>query len=65
MTRDGLFLIENGRISAPVKNLRFNESPVVFLSNIVALSRPERVDHVKVPAVLSEGFTFSSTTESV
>lgn len=65
MTRDGLFLIENGAVSDPVQNLRFNESPVVFLSNIAALSRAERIGQVKVPGVLSEGFTFSSTTESV
>jgi predicted Zn-dependent protease len=65
MTRDGLFLIENGALGAPVRNLRFNESPVVFLNNIAALSRAQRVAQVKVPGVLSEGFTFSSTTESV
>jgi len=66
MTRDGLFLIENGRIIHPVTNLRFNESPVVFLQNVIAMSRPERVeDWAKVPGVMSEGFTFSSKTESV
>jgi predicted Zn-dependent protease len=66
MTRDGLFLIENGRIVHPVTNLRFNESPVVFLQNVIAMSRPERVgDWVKVPGIMSDRFTFSSTTESV
>jgi predicted Zn-dependent protease len=66
MTRDGLFLIENGRIIHPVTNLRFNESPVVFLQNVIAMSRPKRVeDWAKVPGVMSEGFTFSSKTESV
>jgi predicted Zn-dependent protease len=66
MTRDGLFLIENGRIIHPVKNLRFNESPVVFLQNVIAMSRPERVeDWAKVPGIMSEYFTFSSITESV
>ncbi len=66
MTRDGFFLIENGKIVAPLKNLRFNESPMVFLSNIVEMSRPERVDDwAKVPGIMSENFTFSSKTESL
>jgi predicted Zn-dependent protease len=65
MTRDGLFRIENGRVDGPVTNLRFNESPVVFLKNITALSRPERVGRFKVPGIVSEEFTFSSGTESL
>ena len=66
MTRDGLFLLEGGKIVGPAKNLRFNESPVVFLRNVVAMSRPERVGNLaKVPTIMSEGFTFSSETESV
>jgi predicted Zn-dependent protease len=66
MTRDGLFLVEDGRVIRPVKNLRFNESPVFFLQNVLAMSRPERVGSwAKVPAIMSEGFTFSSGTESV
>ncbi|MBN2541905.1 TldD/PmbA family protein [bacterium] len=66
MTRDGFFLVEDGKIVAPVKNLRFNESPVVFLSNIVAMSKPQRVGSwAKVPAIMSRNFTFSSKTESV
>jgi predicted Zn-dependent protease len=66
MTRDGLFLIEDGKIVSPVKNLRWNESPIVFLNNIVAMSRPERVlQYAMLPGVMSEGFTFSSKTESV
>jgi predicted Zn-dependent protease len=66
MTRDGLFLVKNGEIVAPVKNLRFNESPVVFLRNVVAMSRPKRIGGwTKVPGIMSEAFTFSSKTESV
>jgi predicted Zn-dependent protease len=66
MTRDGLFLVEDGRISCPVKNLRFNESPLVLFRNIVGLSRHGYVNNfMRLPAVMSEGFTFSSTTESV
>ena len=66
MTRDGLFKIEGGKVAGPVKNLRFNESPLVFLANAVAMSAPERLgDWAVVPGVMSEGFTFSSKTESV
>lgn len=66
MTRDGLFMIEDGRIAGPVKNLRFNESPLVAFKNIIGLSRPHYVDgRMRVPAVMCEGFSFSSTTESV
>jgi len=66
MTRDGLFLVENGKIVRPVGNLRFNESPVVFLQNVVSLSEPRYVGGwAKVPAIMSEGFTFSSTTDSL
>ena len=43
LTRDGTFLIENGKISKAVKNLRFNESPLFMLNNLEALGRAERV----------------------
>ncbi len=66
ITRDGLFLVKDGRVAAPVRNLRFNESPVVFLKNVSAMSRPQRIGNMaKVPGILSEGFTFSSVTESI
>ena len=66
LTRDGLFLVENGEVTGPVQNLRFNESPLVFLSNVVALGEPRRVGpSAKIPAVMSENFTFSSKTTSV
>ncbi len=65
MSRDGLFRIRDGAVAGPVRNLRFNESPLVFLHNVLALGAAKRVGGVKVPAILSDGFTFSSTTESV
>jgi predicted Zn-dependent protease len=40
MTRDGLFLIENGEIAGPVQNFRWNMSPLVGYNNITALGRP-------------------------
>lgn len=68
MTRDGVFLVEDGRIVRPVSNLRWNESPISFLNNLVALSRPIRTggwSNMKVPGALSENFTFTSVTASV
>jgi predicted Zn-dependent protease len=66
MTRDGLFWIENGQIRYPVKNLRFNETPLVFLRNIVELSRAQRVGSwAKMPGIMSRYFSFSSKTEAV
>ena len=40
MTRDGLFLIENGEIAGPVQNFRWNMSPLVGFANISAIGRP-------------------------
>jgi predicted Zn-dependent protease len=65
MTRDGLFLVQGGKVAGAVKNLRFNESPIVFLKNVVAMSRPARVGGIQVPGVMSTDFTFSSKTESL
>jgi predicted Zn-dependent protease len=40
MTRDGLFLIENGEITGPVQNFRWNMSPLVGYNNITAVGQP-------------------------
>jgi predicted Zn-dependent protease len=40
MTRDGLFLIENGEIAGPVQNFRWNMSPLVGFANISAIGTP-------------------------
>ncbi len=42
MTRDGLFLIENGEIAGPVQNFRWNMSPIVGYNNITAIGEPCR-----------------------
>jgi predicted Zn-dependent protease len=39
MTRDGLFLIENGEIAGPVQNFRWNMSPIVGYNNLTAVGR--------------------------
>ena len=40
MTRDGLFLIENGEVVGPVQNFRWNDGPARGFNNITALGTP-------------------------
>ncbi len=74
LTRDGLFLIEDGRVTRAVRNFRFNESPVIALNNLEAIGRPVRVaaaesggvgGSVVVPPLLVREFTFTSISEAV
>lgn len=65
MTRDGTFWIENGKISHPVCNLRFNQRLPEFLRDLDAVGRVERYGDAAVPAVRTRAFQFSSTTDSV
>lgn len=64
MTRDGTFLIKNGRIAAGVKNLRFTQSILEALSAVSAIaSDGQLTDHVWCPAMKLDAFSFSSGTE--
>jgi predicted Zn-dependent protease len=47
LTRDGTFYIENGKIQYPVKNFRFNESPIIMLNNLEELGKVERTVSVE------------------
>jgi predicted Zn-dependent protease len=67
MTRDGTFLIEHGRITGGVRNLRFNQS-IVDALGAVAFSKDQHRSgqysySLVVPAAKMERFTFTSTTE--
>ena len=42
LTRDGVYLVEDGRVRGAVNNFRFNESPVDLLSRISEVGRTER-----------------------
>lgn len=42
-TRDGVFLIEDGVVTKPVRNLYLRETPVYMLKELLALGRPEEV----------------------
>ncbi|MAB78178.1 MAG: peptidase C69 [Planctomycetes bacterium] len=72
LTRDGVFWIENGRVTHPVNNFRWNDSPVHVLQEAEALSKPVRVGgrngrsiHAFVPAIRVASFGFSSVSEAV
>ena len=71
LTRDGTFLIENGRISKAVRNFRFNDSPLFLLNNLDALGRAQRLagteagGDVVMPSVKSHDFNFTSLSEAV
>ena len=68
MTRDGTFLVENGRIKQGIRNFRFNESLIHMLSNVEAMSPPlrscgeESFDMV-VPAMKIRDFNFTEVTK--
>ncbi|WP_221392490.1 TldD/PmbA family protein [Dyadobacter sp. NIV53] len=65
LTRDGTFYIENGQIKHPVKNFRFNESPVIMLNNLEAIGKPVRTRGNMVPPLKIRDFTFSSLSDAV
>ena len=65
LTRDGTFYIENGRIKHPVKNFRFNESPIIMLNHLEALGKPVRVGGNLVPPLKIRDFTFTSLSDAV
>ena len=65
MTRDGTFLIEDGKISHPIKNLRFNQCLPEMLDNVVALSQAKRCGGSVIPGCKVENFHFSSITDSI
>ena len=71
LTRDGTFYIENGEIKYPIKNFRFNESPVIMLNNIDELGKPVRVQGdesstvMMLPPMRLRDFTFTSLSDAV
>jgi predicted Zn-dependent protease len=74
LTRDSTFFIENGKIKHPVKNFRFNESPVIMLNNLETLGKQVRVSvdggpgggaNFLVPYMKIRDFTFTSLSDAV
>jgi len=68
-TRDGLWLVEHGRIAKAVKNFRITESPLFMLNNVEQLGVPQRVFRPYAPAVvpplLVRDFNCSSLIDAV
>ncbi|UCD40855.1 MAG: TldD/PmbA family protein, partial [Chloroflexota bacterium] len=69
MTRDGVFMVENGEIAYPVKNLRFTQSYLEALANVDSIGRETRLlkseygsfgNHV--PALKLNAFNFTGVT---
>ncbi|MCC7002676.1 MAG: TldD/PmbA family protein [Gemmatimonadaceae bacterium] len=74
LTRDGTFLVENGKVTRPIKNLRYNESPIFMLNNLMMMGRPERVSAsesggpgqaIIVPPLKCRDFNFTSTSDAI
>lgn len=70
LTRDGTFLIEKGKITTPIKNFRYNDSPATLMRNVVAMGVPRRAGlsgyRVSVvPTMVVEGFNFESVSDAI
>ena len=68
MTRDGCFLIENGRLGPPLRNLRFTQSVLALLRQITDMSAETRLvvgplGPIRVPAIKARGFAFTGVSE--
>ena len=68
MTRDGTFLIENGEIVAPVRNLRFTQSYVDALNHVDLLGKDAKLQkdmfaYNRVPALKIAKWNFTGVTE--
>lgn len=72
LTRDGNFLIENGHVTAPVRNMRFNQRLGELFANVIAFGRTERAWRASggggaaaAPPMLAEKFHFSSKSSGI
>jgi Predicted Zn-dependent proteases and their inactivated homologs len=68
MTRDGLFLVENGTVTTAVRNFRFNQSLIELLQNVQEMSpsvrtTAEEAFEMVVPAMKATGFHFTEPTK--
>ncbi|WP_328325271.1 MULTISPECIES: TldD/PmbA family protein [unclassified Streptomyces] len=74
LTRDGVYLVENGEVTGEVNNFRFNESPVDLLSRATEAGRTERTlprewgdwfTRAAMPALRIPDFNMSSVSQGV
>jgi predicted Zn-dependent protease len=67
MTRDGTFLVKDGAVQRPVRNLRFNVSLVEMLNKVIALGPAVRAAGEEgfpavVPPMMVQDFNFTEST---
>jgi PmbA protein len=69
MTRDGVFMIEDGELAYPVKNLRYTMPYIKALTNVEAVGKATHIlvgefvgISVRVPALKIQGFNFTGST---
>jgi predicted Zn-dependent protease len=68
MTRDGTFLVEDGKIKSGIRNFRFNQSLIAMLTNVEAMNAPVRASgeesfDMVVPAMKVKEFNFTEVTK--
>ncbi|HKU61456.1 MAG TPA: metallopeptidase TldD-related protein [Gemmatimonadales bacterium] len=68
-TRDGLWLIENGKVTRPVKNFRFTDSPLFLFNSVESLGTPVPVFRPRgpmiVPPLKASSFNFTRLVDAV
>jgi predicted Zn-dependent protease len=65
LTRDGIWLVEKGKIVSPVNNFRFNDGPAALLRNVDAMSASVRAGRMVVPAIRARDFNMASKSDAV
>jgi predicted Zn-dependent protease len=65
LTRDGVWMVEKGKIVHPVNNFRFNDSPVNLLKNLEAISSSSIAASMIAPAIRAADFNFTSKSDAV
>jgi predicted Zn-dependent protease len=69
VTRDGLWLIEHGKIKKAVKNMRFSDSPLFVFNNVEQLGAPMQVFSPSAPAIVptvkARDFNFISLVDAI
>ena len=65
LTRDGVYWVKDGEIAYPVKNFRFNDSPLRLFNRVEALSSPQPMYGHLVPALRVSAFGFTSISDAV
>jgi len=73
LTRDGVYLVENGEVAGAVNNFRFNESPVAMLGRLLEVGATvptlprewgDNFNRAAMPPVRVEGFNMSSVSQA-